>query len=88
MPLFGEPDAAAEVRVLSKREEDDAVNKVQWARYRGPMVPCAESHPDKRLRCRPVTWLKLLGNRAIPLCSLHKQEHLDRIALDAPRGSQ
>lgn len=88
MPLFGEPDAAAEARVLSKREEGDAL-RPRWIRYSSPGLTCAMNHPtDPRQRCRPVTWMRIIGTESTLLCAEHRQNVLDRIALDTPRGSQ
>lgn len=88
-PLFGTPipRTGPATWVLSKRDEEEAA-RPRFSRYRGPMVRCAEEPADPRMRCRPVTWLRSTGTEETPLCSQHKQEYLDRIALDTPRGSQ
>lgn len=89
IPLFGEPEpvAGAVTWVLSERDKEEAA-RPRWLRYRGPAVPCAKTSPDPRRRCRPVTWLLVHGGKETALCSMHKQEHLDRQTLDTPRGSK
>ena len=88
MPLFGNPDKVEEKRVLSKREEGDAL-RPRWTRYSSPGLVCAMTHPtDPRQRCRPVTWMRVIGTENTLLCAEHRQDIIDRIALDAPRGSQ
>lgn len=88
VPLFGNPDKVEEKRVLSKREEGDAL-RPRWTRYSSPGLVCAMNHPaDPRQRCRPVTWMRIIGTENTFLCAEHRQDIIDRQALDAPRGSQ
>lgn len=89
MPLFGEPEKAQ--RELSKKDVDDAANKVYWRRYKIAGIVCWEwinGKPPARDRCGPATWLRLQGEDQRALCPRHKQEYLDAEALSTPRGGQ
>lgn len=86
--IFGAPEQRPE-RTQSAKDVDDAANKVYWRRYKVAGIVCWEwinGVPPARERCAPATWLRIQGSDQRALCPRHKQEYLDREALEAPRG--
>lgn len=81
-PLFGEPDAPKPQRKLSKKDLDDAANKITWTRYRVPGTQCVdcviEFPKGLRTSIGRGVWLRVQGEDKRVLCIHHKGEYLHR----------
>jgi hypothetical protein len=86
VPLFGSPDPVRAERIQSAKDADDAANKVYWRRYKIAGIVCWEwiNAPQalRQSQCGPATWLRIQGPDQRALCYRHRQDYLDREALD------
>ena len=81
-PLFGDPDPPKVQRVRSAKENDDAINRVIWTRYKiaGVLcVDCTTEYPQgKRAGISAASWLRVHGEDKRVLCYDHKAEYMYR----------
>lgn len=85
VPLFGEPDPPKTERIRSRREQDDAVNKVSYIRYKGSEKRlCQDCYEEGE--AYGAAYLRVHGQDQRPLCFRHRALRGEREALEAPRG--
>lgn len=82
VPLFGEPDPPKAQRELSKKDLDDAANKIVWTRYKVAGVQCVDcviEYPKGlRTGIGSANWMRVQGQDKRVLCWMHKAEYLAR----------
>ncbi|UOK18382.1 hypothetical protein SEA_BRUHMOMENT_66 [Arthrobacter phage BruhMoment] len=82
VPLFGDPDTPKPQRERSKKEQDDAANKIVWTRYKVAGVQCSDCVVEfplgRRTSIGPGAWLRVKGEDKRVLCWYHKAEYLHR----------
>lgn len=79
LPLFDQPGTTTP-RVRSRKEQDDAANKIIYSRYKGPAIPCRDCvlDRDNRTGISTASWLRRHGPDERVLCYHHKAEYLAR----------
>lgn len=82
-PLFGEPDPPKPQRELSKKDLDDAANKIVWTRYKIAGVQCSDcviehTRSNGWAQITAASWMRVQGQDKRVLCYRHKAEWLAR----------
>lgn len=76
VPLFGDPDPAKAKRELSRKEQDDAANKVTWRRYKGQPRSCQDCFEEiqqhKRMTFGKAAFIRSHRGVDRPICYEHK----------------
>lgn len=91
-PLFGDPGPPRPRREMTKKEADDAANKIVWTRYRVANTQCTDcvvEYPlGQRTSIGAGAWLRVQGDDKRVLCLHHRGEYLHREQLEALRGGK